>query len=67
MAVLASVAGCVDCGRTGSFAAENKEWLKDIVRFPSSGETPDQGVFRHAFENAGAEIYEKWRRYNDVP
>ncbi|MDR1538418.1 MAG: hypothetical protein LBU32_10570, partial [Clostridiales bacterium] len=59
MAVLASMAGFGDNGRISSFAAENKERPEDAVRFPSGGKTPDQGAFRHAFEKAGADIYEK--------
>jgi hypothetical protein len=66
MAVLAWTAGFVDCGQTGSFAAENKEWPEDAVRFPSGGKTPDQGAFRHAFEKAGTDIYEKMAE-NIVP
>jgi hypothetical protein len=59
MAVLASMAGYVDYGQISSFVAENKEWLKDIVRFPSGGKTPDQGAFRHAFEKAVIDMHEK--------
>jgi hypothetical protein len=58
-AALASTAGFAGCGRTGSLAAESKEQPEDAVRFPSGGETPDQGALRHAFEKAGTDIYEK--------
>ncbi|MDR1538063.1 MAG: hypothetical protein LBU32_08710 [Clostridiales bacterium] len=58
-AVLASMAGFVDFRQISSLAAESKEWPEDMVRFPIGGETPDQGALRHAFEKAGADIYEK--------
>ncbi|MDR1540843.1 MAG: hypothetical protein LBU32_23135 [Clostridiales bacterium] len=60
------MAGFIDYVQISSFAAENKERPEDIVRFPSGGETPDQGALRHSFEKAGADIYEKMAE-NIVP
>ncbi|MDR1539430.1 MAG: hypothetical protein LBU32_15815 [Clostridiales bacterium] len=67
MAILASMADCVDCTRISSLVADNKEWVKDIVRFPSDGKTPDKGAFRYAFVKAGAGFYKKRQKDYFLP